>query len=148
MSRLELEQAFPRLAKEGYRITSPIDSRYNCMAWAIEKMDLVFWPDTWNLFAWPDNVNREEGLQTFISFFQKLSYQICDNENVEEGFEKVALYADEYGRGSHAARQLKNGKWTSKLGPDEDIEHNTLTGLEGAKLGKVVQVFKRSTRRN
>lgn len=32
---------------------------------------------------------------------------------------------------SHVARQLPDGRWTSKLGPDEDIEHNDLHALEG-----------------
>ena len=29
---------------------------------------------------------------------------------------------------THAARQLPSGKWTSKLGDADDIEHNTLEG--------------------
>ncbi len=43
----------------------------------------------------------------------------------------------------HVARQLKEGMWTSKLGPDEDIEHNTLDALEGELYGAVTQVLKR-----
>lgn len=36
---------------------------------------------------------------------------------------------------SHAARQLPNGRWTSKCGQAEDIEHD-LRDLEGRLYGK------------
>jgi hypothetical protein len=58
------------------------------------------------------------------------------------GFEKIAIYVlDE--KPQHAARQLPNGKWTSKLGQYEDIEHNALEGLEGSIYGYVACVMKR-----
>jgi hypothetical protein len=143
MSFEKLENVFPNLKKEGYRVTSEAAIEYNCIAWAIEKDDLVWWPDSMDLYAWPQNVAREEQLTAFTAFFGQFGYEICDSENLEPGFEKVALYVDEYGRGTHSAKQLKNGKWTSKLGPDEDIEHNTLTGLAGSKLGVIGQILKR-----
>ena len=31
---------------------------------------------------------------------------------LEPGFEKIALYADNSGKPTHAARQLDNGRWT------------------------------------
>ena len=40
-------------------------------------------------------------------------------------------------------RQLENGKWTSKLGPLEDIEHASLEGVTGAQYGQVVQMLRR-----
>jgi hypothetical protein len=46
---------------------------------------------------------------------------------------------------THAARQLDNGKWTSKLGQLEDIEHESLEALSGAVYGSVVQVLKKPT---
>ena len=42
----------------------------------------------------------------------------------------------------HAARQLPSGRWTSKLGFLEDIEH-ALHDLEGTEYGAVVLVMKR-----
>ena len=143
MSSENLEEAFPNLKREGYRITSEVAIEYNCIAWAIERDDLVWWPDTMDLYAWPHNISRSEQLEIFIAFFRRLGYEICDNDKFEPGFEKVALYVDEHGRGTHSAKQLKNGKWTSKLGPDEDIEHNTLSALVGTKLGKIGCVLRR-----
>ncbi|MCI0637958.1 MAG: hypothetical protein L0Y72_23715 [Gemmataceae bacterium] len=37
---------------------------------------------------------------------------------------------------THAARQLPTGRWSSKLGPSEDIEHD-LHALEGEIYGTI-----------
>jgi hypothetical protein len=42
----------------------------------------------------------------------------------------------------HAARQLPGGRWTSKLGNREDIEHD-LNAVSGEAYGTVVMVLKR-----
>jgi hypothetical protein len=47
------------------------------------------------------------------------------------------------GEPTHAARQLPNGKWTSKLGRWQDIEHE-LDGLVGEMYGTVKQILKRA----
>ena len=60
---------------------------------------------------------------------------------IEPEVEKVALYA-RAGEPTHAARQLSSGRWTSKLGPEEDLEHS-LEGLAGPAYGVVVQILKR-----
>jgi hypothetical protein len=52
------------------------------------------------------------------------------------------LYADDQAAPKHAARQLASGRWTSKIGVLEDIEHD-LRDLEGDEYGKVVVVIKR-----
>jgi len=57
-------------------------------------------------------------------------------------FEKVAIYALD-GEPTHAARQLSDGTWTSKLGKDIDITH-TLRALEGSTYGQVAAYLKRA----
>ena len=49
-------------------------------------------------------------------------FESCDDDALEDGIEKVALFADG-GLFTHTARQLRSGRWTSKLGADCDIEH-------------------------
>jgi hypothetical protein len=61
---------------------------------------------------------------------------------LEPGFEKVALYAVG-SEPTHAARQILNGRWVSKLGPQEDIEHGAPDDLSGPCYGQVVRVLKR-----
>lgn len=73
--------------------------------------------------------------------FEQLGYRVCSDSGLEEGYEKIAIYALE-GSATHAARQLENGKWTSKLGENIDVEH-TLMGLEGPVYGEVVKILKR-----
>jgi hypothetical protein len=52
------------------------------------------------------------------------------------------LFADADGTPSHAARQLRDGTWTSKLGMSEDIQH-ALEDLTGEVYGSVVHILKR-----
>jgi hypothetical protein len=87
-------------------------------------------------------VARAETVQAFRDAFATLGYMLCDHEQLETGFEKVALFADPLAVPTHAARQLANGRWTSKLGQAEDIEHE-LRALEGAIYGAIVLLLKR-----
>jgi hypothetical protein len=77
----------------------------------------------------------------FVKAFATLGYTSAEGEMLEDGYDRVALYAKD-GRVSHAARQVPDGRWTSKLGYDLDIEHG-LRGLEGPLYGHVVQILKR-----
>ncbi|MCG8587287.1 MAG: hypothetical protein MI757_21490 [Pirellulales bacterium] len=44
---------------------------------------------------------------------------------------------------THAARQLPDGRWTSKLGKAEDIEHDSANDVAGGLYGEVVEFMKR-----
>lgn len=59
-------------------------------------------------------------LQSFVLAFEHLGYRVCTSGMLEEGVEKIALYAASDGEPTHAARQLANGGWTSKLGMAEE----------------------------
>ena len=91
--------------------------------------------------AWPAAVRREETIAAFVEAFHTLGFVPCAADALESGFEKIALYALA-GVPKHAARQLPNGRWTSKLGELEDVEH-CLDGLDGTWYGSVVQILKR-----
>ena len=72
-------------------------------------------------------------------------FEDCPDAVAENGFEKIAIYTDPDGEPQHIARQLPNGLWTSKLGDDCDIQHNTLRGLEGDNYGRATCFMKRAT---
>lgn len=74
--------------------------------------------------------------------FRSLHFELCTDAAYEDGYEKIAIYA-QGNVPKHVARQLPDGIWTSKLGSDEDIYHNTLDVLEGGDYGDVVQLMKR-----
>lgn len=122
---------FPKLGQGSYRVTSSPTFKYNCIAYAAGITDAWYDPNEWDGSTWPDNIPRECTLDSYIALYASLGYSICSDAALEDGFEKVALYKDFDGDPSHAARQLESGKWTSKLGDWEDIEHATPNDLEG-----------------
>jgi hypothetical protein len=138
-----IDDLFPGLLRTGYQVTSPQDDVYNCIAWAAGATDRWWWPfgDPQRTY-WPEGVPRLETPEAFRAAVATLGYAVCDHTEAEPGFEKVALFADAQGCPTHAARQLPGGRWTSKLGKLEDIEH-ALDGLAGAEYGSVVLVLKR-----
>jgi len=139
------EELFPRLGGSGYDVTSRQEDTYNCIAWAAGATGNARW---WWPFGdphktyWPEGVPRQETLEAFQQLFESLGYAVCDRAELEPGYEKVALFADEQDLPLHAARQLPGGRWTSKLGVLEDIEH-ALQDLVGTEYGSVVRVMKR-----
>lgn len=104
-------------------ITSPESPNYNCIAWTANEDIRWWWPDPFGIYYWPAGVERINTVECFIHAYRTLGYEVCENQNIEEGFEKIALYADNYGVPQHAARQINESKWTSKLGNSFDIEH-------------------------
>lgn len=138
------ENEFPHLAVTGYSITSPATRAYNCFAWAAGEDDRWWNPLEPNSpYYWPDGVPAELTIAAFIQAYQTLGYEPCESSDFELGFERIAIYATPDGEPTHAARQLPNGKWTSKLGRWEDIEHE-LDGLTSEMYGSVKQILKRS----
>jgi len=140
--RPELEIKWPNLSGTDYQVTSPKSEEYNCFAWAVEEDDRWWQPIPGEQYYWPDGVPQEETLEAYIQAYQTLGYESADRDILETGYQKIAIYVDYSGIPTHAARQLPNGKWTSKLGWLEDIEHE-LDGLTGDRYGVVGQILKR-----
>lgn len=142
-SKRDIEKFFPNLSKDGYSLTSSATPEYNCIAWAAGDEGVWWWPDQNGDYYWPTEISRTETIEVFIKAYESLGYSVCENATLEDGFEKVAIYADSNGKPTHAARQLYSGNWTSKLGQSEDIKHTTLDGLVGGYYGSVVVILKR-----
>lgn len=137
-----IPQSFPRLRREPFEVKSPCTTNYNCIGWAAGDDQNWWWPGG---RYWPGTVTRDDSVATFMAAFAALGYECCDSDAVEPGVEKVALYVDEQrGRVTHAARQLPDGFWTSKLGPQWDINHS-LDGVCGPHpaYGRVAQILRR-----
>jgi hypothetical protein len=142
------ETDFPHLKDEDWQESSPVDASYNCIAFAAGRSDVYWWPDP---FApplndyWPQGVLCEETIEAFIELYRTFGYEPSDSSDdgsLETGYEKIALFA--LGTTpTHAAKQLPDGRWTSKLGVYEDIEHNNLSCLDGPCYGRVVQFLRR-----
>jgi hypothetical protein len=140
-----IECLFPGLQNSGFQITSQASKDYNCIAWAAGDDKQWWWPDSDpdnDAVYWPSGVVREETLAAFVAAYATLGYVLCDKDEVEPGHEKIAVFAYLDSFPTHAARQLPTGRWTSKLGSREDIEH-ALHDLAGERYGVVVQILKR-----
>jgi len=144
MSVAKIEQAFPDLSKCGYAITSEETPDYNCIAYAADDTEAWWEPDPMFLSYWPPEASREYTLEAYIEAYGLLGYVICNNADYEDGYEKIAIYVDHNEKPTHASRQLTSGKWTSKLGQLEDIQHNTLEGLYNSNYGTVKVILKRA----
>jgi hypothetical protein len=136
-----LEEIFPGLRGKSYRITSPKDEGYNCIAFAAGDDKNWWWPDAGEQDDWPSGVTRAETVEAFCEAFATLGYVVCDNDQLEPGFDKIAIFARD-GAPKHAARQAESGCWISKLGRSEDIEH-ALHDLSGEVYGAVALLMKR-----
>jgi hypothetical protein len=139
---------FENISLEDFDFTSDPTPQYNCIAWAAGKQNEPWWPtDQIKGYFWPPGLPKEpigqETIANFISAFETEGYSLCLNGEVEEGFEKVAIYADANQIPTHAARSLRGGGWTSKLGDEEDIKHVSLESIAGNGYGSPVVFLKR-----
>ncbi len=131
---------FPNLHAGNHRDTSPADPSYNCIAWGAGSADE--WWEPKKGASWPGNAPRDYKVASVVRVYESAGFAICPDGSQEDGIEKIAIYTDgdEY---MHAARQLKNGKWTSKMGADVDIEHDAPEDLAGPCYGCVTTFMKR-----
>lgn len=132
-----IDDQFPN-ATDLHDVTSDPTNDYNCIAWAAED-DTEWWSHLPG-YKWP--FQRTPLVVSLVGVFRSLGYKICDSDELEDGYDKVALYAKK-DIWKHAARQLPSGRWASKLGPDEDIEHETPTCLCGEIYGNIHCIMRR-----
>jgi hypothetical protein len=131
--------SFPRLTAQNHRITNPPTTQYNCIAWAAGDTKNWWQPGLY----WPFPTNPfDDTIGELKRVFESLGYQECQDGVLEQGVEKVALYGVS-GFYTHAARQIGDGKWTSKLGNEDDIEHDSSDIVGGGVYGEVALFMKR-----
>ncbi len=142
------EPAFPHLGQweEHSPPTPPLGSirRYNCYAFAAGDNTQRWEPDPAGQYYWPPSVPREYTIPAFIQAYQTRRYDVCGDGVQERAYEKIVIYANSFGIVQHAARQVYDGRWLSKLGDAEDIIHETPQSLASAIYGQPVCYLKRS----
>ncbi len=80
-------------------------------------------------------------IDAFTQLFAIYGYEEAENGDHEAEIEKLGLFTLN-GEPTHAARQIADGVWKSKLGQGVDIEHS-INGLDGGVYGDVAVFFKR-----
>lgn len=137
-----INDTFPALNLEVFKVTSPKSSEYNCIAWAASDCTQWWSHCIHSGYYWPPNVPRNELITSLIAVFEGIGFVECEDAELESCYEKIVLYAKN-NLWTHAARQLSNGLWTSKLGHSEDITHATPECLVGESYGQIHCFMKR-----
>lgn len=137
-----MEYVFPLLRGTNFYETSPPDRKYNCIAWAAEDQRR-WWDNPIDpRHYWPPTAKFSSDIDSLVEAYRTLGYEVCSEESLEEGFQKIALYSL-HGEWTHAARQLSSGLWTSKLGKGKDITHEHPDHLSDSPYGYVYCYMKR-----
>lgn len=145
--RERIEREWPVLRKSTWAQTSLPDPGYNCIAHAAGDSRRFWDSPPWGRPQpgirpyWPTGAEKGRHLAALESVFLSLGYVRAETFELETGIEKVALYEID-GKWTHAARQLADGNWSSKLGRGMDISH-PLDGLNGKLYGKPALAMKR-----
>jgi len=89
-------------------------------------------------------VQRIETIGALIEVLESLGFEKCTDGDFSPGIEKVAVFANGE-MPEHVAIQPtnRNGRWVSKLGDLEDIEHE-LDSLNDGDYGRIVCFLHRS----
>src|SRR6478609_3882539 len=87
------EEVFANLRRANYHVTSS-ELLYNCIAYAADRTDVWWWPQEVDGASWPDDVPFEETLEAFECLFRNRGYERCEDGQLAEGFEKIAIYTD------------------------------------------------------
>lgn len=133
-------QDFPELLNSQWALKSPKTGQYNCIAWAAGETGNNWWPSPYTV--WPKDAPQSETVTAFVNAFETLGYTECKDGTFESGFEKIAIFSKGEDEPTHAARQIDETVWTSKLGNGHDINHE-LDKVEGPKYGTVSVFMKR-----
>jgi len=137
-----LKKLFPGLAScPFFRVTSPKDEDYNCIAFAAADEGQWWWPDRQGQDYWPDGVPRTWDIESFEMAYATLGFTRCHGPEAEDGYIKIAIYA-KGGKPQHAALLVQDGVWTSKLGKLEDVSHS-LNAFDGSDYGEAVLFMKK-----
>lgn len=140
---------------KSFEVHSPQDCGYNCIAWAMGFDDrwvdyILNSPKKW----WPKGVDNDYRPESLVKAFEAVGFEMCNDDTVEEGYDKVALYKaspfyDPLSRKivkegwSHAARVLTSGQYHSKVGESFDIYHRSGDVFDGTSYGNIFQFMRR-----
>jgi hypothetical protein len=138
----DIEYALPLLVGTTYSEESDATDEYNCIAFAFGDTKNWWWPKKMYGMYWPPGFDLSQSPDVLVSIFELHGYSKCDDDQLEVGYEKVAIFCVN-DRIKHAARQLKSGRWASKLGEEQDIEHEKAEHVVSSSYGQITHFLKR-----
>lgn len=139
----EIEKYFPGVKGTGVDKTSEVDPDYNCIAHAAGETDRWWEPTAGAGYFWLAVASADMNFHSLVEAYQSIGYVSCEDDVMEAGFSKIALYEGPAGQWTHAAIQTADGLWSSKLGRWIDIKHDLPTHLDGLTYGRTRQFMKK-----
>ena len=136
-------------------VSSVENSTYNCIAWALGARRNWWEPHRegnipQGLGDWPEGLPHDREPGTLRELFRREGFVDCEDGSLDPALVKIALYWVQDDVGSyiwtHAARQLKTGLWTSKLGSSYEVTHRSTGDLEGELYGAVYAYMAKARR--
>src|SRR4051812_39226186 len=88
-----------------YDVTSEPTDAYNCIAFAAGDESTWWDPIDDEAYYWPEGAPRAYTLDAYVRAFELSGFTRCEDDVLEEGTDKIAVYVAEDG-GVHAARQI------------------------------------------
>jgi hypothetical protein len=87
--------------------------------------------------AWPVDLPPDNSLPNVQALLRRLGFVDCTDDKAIDPRTTVvvAIFLYDDRTPAHFAEQLANGKWLSKLGGGNDIEHRTTQSVEGGANG-------------
>ena len=137
-----LVATFPNLAAENFEIVGEPSRLYNCIAYAVGDTSRWWWPDGINY--WPSWATLTTRMESLKELFVGLGYEEYDGNDAEGGYRSVALY-EVQGDMKHAALQMPDGRWRSKMGQGPVIEHDTSESLSHGIYGRPTTYMRRAS---
>ena len=136
-----LISAFPKLSHEDFEILDQPSDLYNCIAYAAGDTSKRWDPN--GNYYWPPYATRDSRIESLKEVLAGLGYEPCDDSYLEDGYQKVALY-EVQGEAKHAAVQMSNGRWRSKMGQGPVVEHRSPESLSGGMYGDATITMRRA----
>lgn len=136
---------WPSLNEQNCSPESDLDDEYNCAAWAAGDKTNWWEPSGLPEHYWPEGADLDYSISGYEAAFARVHFSRCTDGAFEIGVEKIALYAlPDSTEFLHAARQLEDGRWTSKLGNRRDVDHDSPENLAGPWYGTPTIYMKRA----
>lgn len=130
-------KSFPNLSADKFVGIGPASERYNCIAWTLGNRSEWVWPGT--------------RVEDFDKLYATQGYKPMDSLDLsnDPSLEKVVIYGRKpmTGKGplevTHGALMDEQGRFTSKIGTQPLIRHNSADDLTGPSYGEPVRVYVR-----
>lgn len=136
----------PRLTGENCVAHSDPTEDYNCLAFAAGQVQ-CWWepyiiPPMRPGIYWPAGVTPDNTVEAWCEALATVGFAVCGDTSHDSELVKVVVYRSG-DTATHAARQLRDGRWVSKLGDEADVIHLRPEDVGGGIYGEVACVLAR-----